>query len=114
MARFQQNRRLLLDVDSEDEDNLADGEAADRNQEVPIQLFPEVNHEGLCPVCWLQVPNTVITPCRHIFCFMCVETFELSRATRCLVCRSRFNGHRPVPENDRNATNVLLHLGNQP
>jgi hypothetical protein len=104
MARFQQNRRLLLDVDSEfedseDEDNLVDGEAADRDQEVPIQLYPEVNHEGHCPVCWLQVPNTIITPCGEIFCLMCVETLEGSRATTCPVCRSRFNGHRPVPEN---------------
>jgi hypothetical protein len=103
MARFQQNRRLLLDVDSkfedsEDEDNLVDGEAADRDQEVPIQR-PEVNHEDHCPVCCLQVPNTIITPCGQIFCLMCVETLEGSRATTCPVCRSRFNGHRPVPEN---------------
>ncbi|EFX76744.1 hypothetical protein DAPPUDRAFT_248397 [Daphnia pulex] len=55
MARFQQNHRLLLDVDSEfedseDEDNLVDGESANRDPEVPIQLYPEVNHEGHCPL----------------------------------------------------------------
>ncbi len=125
MARFHQNRQIILDTDSEesaDEDGeaadgeAADGEAADGEQEVPIQLYPDVNHEGLCPVCWLEVPNTIITPCGHILCFMCVERLEevRPRVTTCPVCRSRFNGHRPVAENDLNAAHVLLHLGNQP
>jgi hypothetical protein len=29
-------------------------EEADEDQEVPCQELPEVNHEGLCPVCWVE------------------------------------------------------------
>jgi hypothetical protein len=49
-ARFQENRRLRQDEDSEDDLE----EEADEDQEVPFQEFPEVNHEGLCPVCWVE------------------------------------------------------------
>ncbi|KAK4009323.1 hypothetical protein OUZ56_018440 [Daphnia magna] len=77
-----------------------------------LPQFPEINHDGNCPVCWLRMPNTVLN-CGHIFCLECIEIIEASGIRTCSVCLSAFDTHRPLLPNDVNVANILLEFGNQ-
>lgn len=83
-----------------------------QDQGVIVPQFPEVNHDGHCPVCRLTMPNTVLN-CGHIFYLECIEIIEASGIRTCPVCRSAFDNHRPVNPNDVNVANILLEFGNQ-
>lgn len=61
-----------------------------QQQELVVKLTELVAAGALdeCPICMDDVSVPVITPCAHVFCRACLESWMLNEAKGCPLCRS--------------------------
>ena len=48
---------------------------------------PELNDP--CSICFESATNPVSTPCKHLFCLSCIDTWIKTGKETCPLCRSR-------------------------
>ncbi|KAI9557179.1 hypothetical protein GHT06_016987 [Daphnia sinensis] len=100
MARFHEQRQLrqleVVQQLGELDEDLPLADVVQQQENLP-QQYPDVNHDGQCPVSLFRMQNTILN-CGHILC---------------PVCHSPFNNHRPLHPNRVNVANNLLEPGNQ-
>ena len=55
----------------------------------------ESDDEFLCPICFENIPEIHLSPCRHMFCMNCIQKF---RNNICPICRINLKGVLEFPQ----------------